>query len=62
MLGQFGLFAFVAIIGLAFNQIVLYVMVDVFEVYYLIGKVVSVAIVMFWSFIGHKKITFAVLK
>lgn len=59
---QFGLFAFVALIGLALNQIILYLMVDVFGVHYLAGKVVSVAIVMFWSFIGHKKITFSVLQ
>jgi putative flippase GtrA len=59
---QFGLFAFVALIGLALNQIILYLMVDILGIYYLTGKVVSVAVVMFWSFIGHKKITFSVLK
>ncbi len=59
---QFGLFAFVALIGLGLNQLILFILVENFKIWYILGKLVSVFIVMFWSFIGHKKITFHFFK
>ena len=59
---QFGLFAIVALIGLAINNIILYFLVQYFGVWYIAAKVVSVAVVMFWSFFGHKHITFKLLQ
>ena len=59
---QFGLFAFVALIGLGLNQLILFILVEKFKLWYIIGKLISVFIVMFWSFIGHKKITFHFFK
>ena len=59
---QFGLFLFVALIGLFFNQVLLYFLVEKQDLWYVHSKIISVIIVMFWSFIGHKKITFKILK
>lgn len=70
---QFLLFIIVALIGLGINNLILYFLVDIVKVWFAIpqsydriwlffAKCVSVFIVMFWSFIGHKKITFNLLK
>jgi putative flippase GtrA len=59
---QFGLFAIVALVGLGLNQIFLWVFTDVLGFWYLFSKVFTVFIVMFWSFFGHKNITFKYLK
>jgi len=59
---QFGLFASVALVGLALNQTILYFLVESFHWHYLIAKAISVLIVMWWSFWGHKHVTFAWLQ
>lgn len=47
-------FAILSIIGLGINQIVMYVMTDLWKVYYMISKLVATAIVMVWNFITRK--------
>lgn len=59
---QFGLFIVVALIGLGINQIVLYSLVEFTGLWYILAKVIAVFIVMFWSFYGHKKLTFGIIK
>lgn len=59
---QFLLFIFVALIGLGLNQIILYILVERFGLWYIFAKAVGVLIVMIWSFYGHKKITFNLLQ
>jgi putative flippase GtrA len=59
---QFGIFAIVAVVGLGLNQLILAVLVEVFKLWYMYAKLISIAIVMFWSFFGHKKLTFGILK
>lgn len=59
---QFGLFALVALIGLGLNQFILYALVEWFLVSYILAKVIAVFFVMFWSFFGHKKLTFKVFQ
>lgn len=48
------IFAVLSIIGLGINQIVMYVMTDLWKVYYMISKLVATAIVMVWNFITRK--------
>ena len=55
---QFGLFALVALVGLGLNQGIIYLLVEKAGLWYLYAKIVSVFIVMFWSFYGHKTLTF----
>ena len=59
---QFVLFAFVAIIGLILNQIILFILVENIHVWYIFAKIISLFVVVIWSFFGHKKITFSLLK
>ena len=59
---QFSLFAIVALIGLALNQLIIWLLVEYGGMWYLYAKFISVFIVMFWSFYGHKKLTFGLIK
>jgi putative flippase GtrA len=62
MIPQFGLFATVAVIGLGLNQLILYSLVEFANLWYMSAKIIAVTIVMFWSFYGHKKLTFSVFR
>lgn len=55
---QFFIFVFVASIGLFINQLIIFSLVEFLEMYYMLAKIISIAIVMFWSFFGHYKFTF----
>ena len=59
---QFGLFAGVAFIGLVLNQIILYLLVSMAGLWYIYAKVLTVCLVLLWSFYGHKRFTFGLLK
>ena len=59
---QFSIFMGVALVGLLLNQIILYILVDITEMWYIHAKFFSVSLVMLWSFWGHKKVTFNYLK
>lgn len=59
---QFGLFVFVALIGLGLNQLILWLLVEFVGLWYMLAKLISISIVMFWNFYGHKKITFGLIK
>lgn len=59
---QFGLFIIVALVGLALNQLILYLLVNFAGLWYIWAKLVAVFVVMFWSFFGHKKLTFKVFQ
>ena len=59
---QAGLFFIIASIGLAINQFVIWFLVSVFGVWYITAKLVSVIVVLFWSFNGHKRFTFHYFK
>lgn len=59
---QFSLFVVVALTGLLLNQLIIYSLVEWMGFNYIIAKLFSVCIVMFWSFFGHNKLTFGILK
>lgn len=59
---QFGLFAFIALIGLGLNQLILWLLVEFGNLFYMYAKLISIVLVMLWSFYGHKKLTFGMLK
>lgn len=59
---QFGLFATVVLIGLGLNQLILYSLVEFAKLWYMFAKFIAIFIVMFWSFYGHKKLTFNVFR
>lgn len=55
---QFGLFAFISIIGLLINLGVLKICVDVIGLHYMIGKVFAIGIGFIWNYNANRKITF----
>lgn len=51
---EFNLFLLIAIIGLIFTEIILYLCTDILGIYYLFSKIISAAIVMFWNFLARR--------
>ncbi|MDD4706454.1 MAG: GtrA family protein [Bacilli bacterium] len=51
---HFIIFIIGSIIGLGINQLVMYVMVELMNVYYMLVKIVATGIVMVWNFITRK--------
>ena len=52
---QFILFILFSIFGLVLNNIILYILTDIFNMYYLISKVVATLFVMIFNFVTRKK-------
>lgn len=52
---QFILFIIFSIVGLIINNIILYILTDKLNIYYLISKVVATLIVMIFNFVTRKK-------
>lgn len=50
---EFNLFI-ISTIGLIFTEILLYIFTDIIGLYYLISKIISAIIVLFWNFIARR--------
>ena len=48
------IFTLLSAIGLLINLLVMYLSVEVFKIYYMIGKLISTFIVMIWNFVTRK--------
>jgi putative flippase GtrA len=55
---EFAIFALIGLIGLGFNEAILYLFTAVFGVYYLISKIASVVVVFSWNFAARKWLLF----
>lgn len=51
---DFVIFIILSVIGLVINSLIMYVMVEVFGVYYMLSKMVSTVVVMVYNFITRK--------
>lgn len=51
---EFNLFILISTIGLVFTEVLLYLFTDVLGLYYLISKIISAIIVLFWNFIARR--------
>lgn len=51
---EFNLFLLISTIGLVFTEILLYLFTDVIGMYYLISKIISAIIVLFWNFLARR--------
>lgn len=51
---EFNLFIIISTIGLVFTEILLYFFTDIVGFYYLISKVISAIIVLFWNFLARR--------
>lgn len=55
---EFAIFALIGLVGLAFNEAILYLFTSLLGVYYLVSKVASVVVVFSWNFAARKWILF----
>ena len=51
---EFNLFILISTIGLGFTEILLYFFTDIIGIYYLISKIISAILVLFWNFIARR--------
>ena len=51
---NFIVFIVLSIIGLLINELIMYIMVDKFQIYYMLSKIVSTIVVMIFNFITRK--------
>lgn len=52
---QFILFIVFSVVGLIINNVILYILTDKLNIYYLISKVIATIIVMIFNFVTRKK-------
>lgn len=51
---EFNLFILISTIGLVFTEILLYFFTDIIGIYYLLSKIFSAIIVLFWNFLARR--------
>ena len=51
---EFNLFLLISTIGLVFTEILLYFFTDICGIHYLISKIISAIIVLFWNFLARR--------
>jgi len=59
---QFMLFVFVAIIGLIFTLIFMSIFVEMFDIWYIFAKLITIGLVFIWSYNANNKLTFKIFK
>jgi putative flippase GtrA len=59
---QFVMFALVALVGVILNTILLYILVEFVKLWYMIAKIITAAIVLFWNYNINKRFTFKILE
>jgi putative flippase GtrA len=59
---QFVIFGIISLITLILNQIMTYVLVEYFGLWYMHSQIIVLLILIFWNFYTNKKITFNILK
>ncbi len=55
---EFIVFALIGVVGLLFNNVLLYLFTEFAHFHYLISKLLTTALVMLWNFFGRKLILF----
>jgi Predicted membrane protein len=56
--GEFIVFAVIAVIGLAITAFLMYLFTDIFGLHYMISKIIAAGIVMVWNFVSRKLILY----
>lgn len=55
---EFFVFAIIGIVGLGFNELIIYLGTDIVGLHYMLSKLISTIIVFFWNFFARKLILF----
>lgn len=51
---EFPIFLILSLIGLGLTTFIMWLLIDVFGIYYIISKVFSICVVMVWNFVSRK--------
>lgn len=54
MWSEFAIFAFIGIIGLFLNEIIIWFFTDYIGLFYLLSKIIAAALILFWNFFARK--------
>ena len=55
---EFIAYAIIGVIGLGLTELIIFVMTDVVNIYFMISKIIAAAIVLVWNFVARKKIIY----
>lgn len=55
---EFLIYAIIGIVGLALTEVIMYVLTDLCDIYFMASKIVAAAIVLVWNFVARKKIIY----
>ncbi len=55
---EFGIFAVIGIIGLILNEVIIWFFTAELQFYYLLSKIISAIIILFWNFFARKLVLF----
>lgn len=56
---EFMFFATIGVIGLVFNELIMFTSTDILHLHYMVSKLISTAIVFFWNFFARKYLLFS---
>lgn len=51
---EFGLFAFIGLVGLGLNEVFIWFFTQDLQIYYLYSKILAAIIILFWNFFARK--------
>jgi len=57
-IAEFLLFTIIGVIGLGFNEVFLWILTEVFAIYYLVSKIITSILIYFWNFFARKTLLF----
>jgi putative flippase GtrA len=55
---EFLLFSLIGLVGLGLNELFLWLLTDIMFIYYLLSKIITTFIVLFWNFFARKVVLF----
>ena len=55
---EFLYFTIIGVVGLLFNELIMYVATDLCHLHYMLSKIISTMIVFFWNFFARKVLLF----
>lgn len=53
-LSEFTIFAFIGVIGIFLNVLIIYIFTEYVGLFYLLSKIIAAALILFWNFFARK--------
>lgn len=55
---EFGIFSLIGVVGLGFNELIMWVFTEHINFHYLVSKIISAGFVLLWNFLARKFLLF----